>query len=48
MNIIDQDDIRYKEAERRVKKIKNFYVFTFIYVGKYFYFTNELQGIKAL
>ena len=33
MNTIDQDDIRYKEAERRVKKIKNFYVFTFIYVA---------------
>lgn len=31
MENIDQNDLRYKEAERRVKKIKNFYVFTFIY-----------------
>ncbi len=32
MENISKDDIRYKEAERRVKKIKNFYVFTFIYI----------------
>ncbi|WP_415324795.1 2TM domain-containing protein [Chryseobacterium sp. MMS23-Vi53] len=31
MENISKDDIRYKEAERRVKKIKSFYVFTFIY-----------------
>lgn len=31
MENISKDDIRYKEAERRVKKIKNFYVFIFIY-----------------
>lgn len=31
MENIDQNNLRYKEAERRVKKIKNFYVFTFIY-----------------
>ncbi|MFP3836282.1 2TM domain-containing protein, partial [Chryseobacterium sp. SIMBA_028] len=31
MENIDQNDLRYKEAERKVKKIKNFYVFTFIY-----------------
>lgn len=31
MENMDQNDLRYKEAERRVKKIKNFYVFTFIY-----------------
>ncbi|ANF50692.1 histidine kinase [Chryseobacterium glaciei] len=31
MENIDQNDLRYKEAERRVKKIKNFYVFIFIY-----------------
>jgi len=29
----NENDIRYREAERRVKKIKNFYVFTFIYVA---------------
>ena len=28
---MDQNDLRYKEAERKVKKIKNFYVFIFIY-----------------
>lgn len=33
MERIDENDIRYKEAERKVKKIKNFYVFTFIYVA---------------
>ncbi len=33
MENINQDDIRYKEAERRVKKIKNFYVFVFIYLA---------------
>lgn len=32
MENISKDDIRYKEAERRVKKIKNFYVFIFIYI----------------
>ena len=31
MNTISKDDIRYKEAERRVKKIKSFYVFAFVY-----------------
>lgn len=31
MENMDQNDLRYKEAERRVKKIKNFYVFLFIY-----------------
>lgn len=31
MNPISKDDIRYKEAERRVKKIKSFYVFAFVY-----------------
>ncbi|WP_034689426.1 2TM domain-containing protein [Chryseobacterium hispalense] len=31
MNTINKDDIRYKEAERRVKKIKSFYVFAFVY-----------------
>ncbi|KQM63107.1 2TM domain-containing protein [Chryseobacterium sp. Leaf201] len=33
MKNIDQDDFRYKEAERRVKKIKNFYVFAFVYAA---------------
>lgn len=33
METIDESDIRYKEAERKVKKIKNFYSFTFIYVA---------------
>ncbi|UZT96389.1 2TM domain-containing protein [Chryseobacterium fluminis] len=31
MEHIDENDFRYKEAQRRVKKIKNFYVFTFVY-----------------
>lgn len=31
MENISKEDIRYKEAERRVKKIKNFYVIVFIY-----------------
>ncbi|ROH96041.1 2TM domain-containing protein [Chryseobacterium daecheongense] len=31
MENINENDIRYKEAARRVKRIKNFYVFTFIY-----------------
>jgi len=31
MENMDQNDLRYKEAERKVKKIKNFYVFIFIY-----------------
>jgi hypothetical protein len=31
MNPISKDDLRYKEAEKRVKKIKNFYVFAFVY-----------------
>lgn len=33
MENINENDIRYKEAARRVKRIKNFYVFTFIYVA---------------
>lgn len=33
METIDESDIRYKEAERKVKKIKNFYSFVFIYVA---------------
>lgn len=31
MENISKDDIRYQQAERKVKKMKNFYVFTFIY-----------------
>jgi uncharacterized membrane-anchored protein YitT (DUF2179 family) len=31
MENIDKDDIRYREAERKVKKIKKLYVFIFIY-----------------
>lgn len=31
MEEISKDDIRYKEAERQVKKIKKFYTFLFIY-----------------
>ncbi|WP_299180361.1 2TM domain-containing protein [uncultured Chryseobacterium sp.] len=31
MERFNENDIRYKEAQRRVKKIKNFYVITFIY-----------------
>lgn len=31
MEDISKDDIRYKEAEKQVKKIKKFYVFIFIY-----------------
>ncbi|RKS96554.1 2TM domain-containing protein [Chryseobacterium defluvii] len=33
MENINENDIRYKEAARRVKRLKNFYVFTFIYVA---------------
>lgn len=33
MENINENDIRYKEAAIRVKRIKNFYVFTFIYVA---------------
>ncbi|MDR6514976.1 2TM domain-containing protein [Chryseobacterium camelliae] len=32
MEEISQDDIRYKQAEKRVKQIKNFYIFLFVYV----------------
>lgn len=32
MENISKDDFRYKEAERQVKRIKNFYVFVFIYI----------------
>lgn len=47
MENIDKDDIRYREAERRVKKIKNFYVFTFIYfaVNIFILFLNY-RGLK--
>jgi hypothetical protein len=31
MENIGKDDIRYKDAERRVKKIRRFYTFIFIY-----------------
>lgn len=33
MSPISKDDIRYKEAEKRVKKIKNLYVFAFVYLA---------------
>ncbi|KAA0129867.1 2TM domain-containing protein [Chryseobacterium sp. SN22] len=33
MENISKDDIRYKEAEREVKKIKKFYIFLFIYIA---------------
>lgn len=33
MNSINKDEIRYKEAEKRVRKIKNFYVFAFVYLA---------------
>ncbi|MFC3159977.1 2TM domain-containing protein [Chryseobacterium arachidis] len=32
MENISKDDIRYKEAERQVKRIKQFYIFVFIYI----------------
>lgn len=32
MERISKDDIRYKEAERQVKRIKQFYVSLFIYI----------------
>jgi hypothetical protein len=32
MEQISKEGIRYKEAARKVKRIKNFYVFTFIYL----------------
>jgi len=34
---IDESDIRYKEAEKRVKKIKGFYIHLMVYI-----FTNIL------
>lgn len=37
MTPIDESDIRYKEAEKRVKKIKGFYVHLMVYC-----FTNLL------
>lgn len=33
MENISKDDIRYKEAERQVKRIKQFYIFFFIYMA---------------
>ncbi|GAB0154843.1 2TM domain-containing protein [Chryseobacterium sp. Alg-005] len=33
MENMNENDIRYKEAARRVKRIKNFYVFTFVYAA---------------
>ncbi|WP_294203164.1 2TM domain-containing protein [Chryseobacterium endophyticum] len=33
MEPISKDDIRYKEAEKQVKRIKQFYVFLFIYLA---------------
>lgn len=33
MENISKDDFRYKEAERQVKRIKQFYVFVFVYIG---------------
>ncbi|KMQ69774.1 histidine kinase [Chryseobacterium sp. FH2] len=32
MENIDENNIRYREAARKVKKIKNFYMFLFIYI----------------
>ncbi|MDQ1160089.1 hypothetical protein QE422_000457 [Chryseobacterium sp. SORGH_AS 447] len=32
MENISKDDIRYKEAERQVQRIKKFYIFLFIYL----------------
>ncbi len=48
MNPISKDDIRYKEAEKRVRKIKNFYVFAFVYlaVNIFILFINY-KGLKA-
>lgn len=42
MEKIGENDIRYKEAERRVKRIKSFYVMTFIYfaVNAFILFLN--------
>jgi len=47
MENINKDDIRYQEAERKVKKIKNFYVFMFIYfaVNIFILFLNY-RGLK--
>lgn len=33
MKNIDEKDIQYREAQRKVKKIKNFYLSVFIYVA---------------
>ncbi|WP_370899108.1 2TM domain-containing protein [Chryseobacterium gossypii] len=33
MENIKESDIRYQEAAKKVRKIKNFYVFAFIYVA---------------
>ncbi|MCJ8152843.1 2TM domain-containing protein [Chryseobacterium sp. SSA4.19] len=32
MENISKNDIRYKEAEKQVKRIKQFYIFVFIYI----------------
>lgn len=32
MENISKDDVRYKEAERQVQRIKKFYIFLFIYL----------------
>ncbi|ALR32642.1 histidine kinase [Chryseobacterium sp. IHB B 17019] len=47
MENISKDDIRYQQAERKVKKMKNFYVFTFIYfaVNIFILFLNY-RGLK--
>ncbi|MDV7696678.1 2TM domain-containing protein [Chryseobacterium soli] len=33
MKTIDENDMQYREAARKVKRIKNFYLFVFIYVA---------------
>lgn len=44
---ISEDDIRYKEAEKRVKRIKSFYIFTFVYiVVNIFIFVSNYRELK--
>jgi len=43
-----QDEIRYQAAARRVKKIKNFYVFTFVYLAvNIFILYLNYSGLRA-
>lgn len=47
MENISKDDIRYKEAEKQVKRIKKFYVFLFVYIAvNIFIFVLNYRELK--